>query len=87
MTQRLEERLFQWFPYMALLDEQAGITIAPSGRHFKLVKRKLAKFADCRGLVRESNRTTFIERSTSGSLVLDDSIESNQATTVLNFQV
>ena len=63
------------------------MTIKPSGKYFKFDRRKLAKFAECRGLVRNSSRTIFIESSISGSFALDTIIESNKATTVLTFQV
>ena len=61
------------------------MTIAPSGRYFKLDRRKLAKFTEHRGLVRDSSKTVLIE-SLISSFVLD-TIESNKETTVLNFQV
>jgi len=58
---------------------------APSGRNFKFGKRKLAKSAERRGLVRDSSRTVLIESSIRGSFSLDNSIESSQVTSVLTF--
>ena len=55
-----------------LLDGQAGMIIAPSGRYLKLERRKLDRSADCRGLLRDSNKTSLIERSISGNLLLDN---------------
>ena len=74
-------------PIRLCFDWHAGMTITPSGRYFKLDRRKLAKSAERSGLVRDSSRTVFIESSISGSFVLDTTIETNQATTVLTFQV
>ena len=68
------------FPIRLCFDGHAGLTIAPSGRYFKLDRRKLPKSA-------ELSRTVLIESSISDSYVLDTAIESNQATRVLTFQV
>ena len=58
----------------------------PSGRHFKFSRRKLAKLAEHRGVLRDNNRTVLIESSFSGSFSLDNLMESNQVTTVRTFQ-
>ena len=61
-----------------------GMKTAPSGRNFKLVMRKLARSAECTGLVRANNSTVLIDKDT---FPLDESIESSQVTTVLTFHV
>ena len=78
---------FSGFPIRLCFDGHAGMNNAPSGRNFKFCKRKLAKSAERRGLVRDSSRTVLIESSIRGSFSLDNSIESSQVTTVLTFQV
>ena len=60
---------------------------APSGNNFKLVRRKLARSAERKGLVRANNDTILIDKSINDSFPLDESIESSQVTTVLTFHI
>ena len=78
---------FSGFPIGLCFDGQAGMNSAPSGRYFRFGRRKLAKSAERRGLVRDNNRTVLIESSINGSFSLDNSMESSQVTIVLTFHV
>ena len=78
---------FSGLPIRLCFDGHADMIMIPSGSYFKLHRRKLAKSAEHRGLVRGSSRTVLIKSSIRSSIVLDTTIESNQAITVLTLQV